>query len=39
MDRFKLPTVSCGVYTNKDYSRIRKSICAGFFVHAGRKDP
>jgi ATP-dependent RNA helicase DHX8/PRP22 len=39
MDRFKLPMASCGTYTNKDYSRIRKSICAGFFTHAGRKDP
>lgn len=39
MDRFKLPILTCGVYTNKDYSKIRKSICAGFFTHAGRKDP
>lgn len=39
MDRFKLPIIQCGVLTNKDYSRIRKSICAGFFTHAGRKDP
>lgn len=39
MDRFKLSITQCGTYTNKDYSRIRKSICAGFFTHAGRKDP
>ena len=39
MDRFKLPIIQCGVLTSKDYSRIRKSICAGFFTHAGRKDP
>jgi len=39
MDRFKLPVSCCGTYTNKDYSKIRKSICAGFFVHASRKDP
>lgn len=35
MDRFKYPLISCG----KDYARIRKAICAGFFYHAARKDP
>lgn len=38
MNRFKLPIVSCGSVTNKDYSKIRKSIAAGFFTHASRKD-
>lgn len=35
MDRFKLPVVSC----RNDYSRIRKSIAAGFFAHAAKRDP
>ena len=39
MDRFKLPVLTCGTFTSKDYSKIRKSICAGFFTHASRKDP
>lgn len=35
MDRFKLPLVSC----RSDYSKIRKSIAAGFFAHAAKRDP
>ncbi|KAJ7530335.1 hypothetical protein O6H91_15G089800 [Diphasiastrum complanatum] len=35
MDRYKLDVVSAG----KNFTRIRKAICAGFFFHAGRKDP
>ena len=33
--RYKFEVTSCG----KDYSRIKKSIAAGFFVHAAKKDP
>lgn len=35
MDRYKLDIVSAG----KDYNRIRKAICAGYFRHACKKDP
>ncbi|XP_024530072.1 probable pre-mRNA-splicing factor ATP-dependent RNA helicase DEAH5 [Selaginella moellendorffii] len=35
MDKYKLDVVSAG----KNFTRIRKAICAGFFFHAGRKDP
>jgi len=35
MDRYKLDMVSCG----KNYNRVRKAICSGFFTHAARKDP
>jgi ATP-dependent RNA helicase DHX8/PRP22 len=35
MDKFKLCIVSCG----RNYAKIRKSIAAGFFSHAARKDP
>ena len=35
MDKFKLPIVSCG----RNFAKIRKSIAAGFFSHAARKDP
>ena len=34
-ERYKIPVTSCG----KDLARVRKSICAGFFDHAARKDP
>eukprot|EP00923_Selenidium_pygospionis_P024373 GHVN01042270.1.p1 GENE.GHVN01042270.1~~GHVN01042270.1.p1 ORF type:complete len:1135 (+),score=156.61 GHVN01042270.1:80-3484(+) len=34
MDRYKFEITSAG----KDYNRIRKSICAGYFRHACRKD-
>ena len=39
MDRFRLPSASCGGHSQKDYTKIRKSICAGFFYHSCRKDP
>jgi ATP-dependent RNA helicase DHX8/PRP22 len=39
LDRFKLPLVSCGSLNQKDYNKIRKAICAGFFYHAAKKDP
>ncbi|CEM31064.1 unnamed protein product [Vitrella brassicaformis CCMP3155] len=35
MDRYKLDILSAG----RDYNRVRKSICAGFFRHACKKDP
>ena len=35
MERFKLEVVSCG----KHYTRVRKSICAGYFQHTAKKDP
>jgi ATP-dependent RNA helicase DHX8/PRP22 len=35
MDRYKQPIISCG----KDYSKVRKAICGGYFHHAARKDP
>jgi ATP-dependent RNA helicase DHX8/PRP22 len=35
MDRYKLDTVSAG----KNFSKIRKAICAGYFTHAAKKDP
>jgi ATP-dependent RNA helicase DHX8/PRP22 len=35
MDRYKLDVMSCG----KNYNKIRKAICSGFFAHAARKDP
>ncbi|KFM27366.1 putative pre-mRNA-splicing factor ATP-dependent RNA helicase [Auxenochlorella protothecoides] len=35
MDRYKLDLVSAG----RNYTRIQKAICAGFFAHAARKDP
>eukprot|EP00249_Psilotum_nudum_P023176 c28773_g1_i1 orf=661-4329(-) len=35
MDRYKLDVVSSG----KNFTRIRKAMCAGFFFHAARKDP
>jgi len=38
MERFKLPLIQCGNLASKDYSKIRKSICAGFFTHGCRKD-
>ena len=39
MERFRLPIISCGALNMKDYSKIRKSIVAGFFYHSCRKDP
>ena len=35
MDRYKLDVISCG----KNYNKVRKAICSGFFAHAARKDP
>jgi ATP-dependent RNA helicase DHX8/PRP22 len=35
MDRYKLDVVSCG----RNYTKVRKAICSGFFAHAARKDP
>jgi ATP-dependent RNA helicase DHX8/PRP22 len=35
MDRYKLDCVSAG----KNFNRIRRAICSGFFFHAARKDP
>ncbi|XP_078431445.1 ATP-dependent RNA helicase [Wolffia australiana] len=35
MDKYKLDVVSAG----KNFTKIRKAITAGFFFHAGRKDP
>ncbi|KAF5204867.1 Atp-dependent rna helicase dhx8 [Thalictrum thalictroides] len=35
MDRYKLNVVSAG----KNFSKIRKTIAAGFFFHAARKEP
>ncbi|KAI9137264.1 P-loop containing nucleoside triphosphate hydrolase protein [Paraphysoderma sedebokerense] len=35
MDRYHQDVVSCG----RDYNRVRKAICAGFFRHAAKKDP
>ena len=35
MDRYKLDIVSCG----KNFTKVRKAICSGFFNHAAKKDP
>ncbi|KAL3530395.1 hypothetical protein ACH5RR_009717 [Cinchona calisaya] len=35
MDKYKLDVASAG----KNYTKIRKAIAAGFFLHAARKDP
>eukprot|EP00919_Chromeraceae_sp_WS-2016_P052091 GHVR01123434.1.p1 GENE.GHVR01123434.1~~GHVR01123434.1.p1 ORF type:complete len:1336 (+),score=366.00 GHVR01123434.1:50-4057(+) len=35
MDRYKFEIHSAG----KDYNRVRKSICAGFFRHSCKRDP
>lgn len=35
MERYKLEVKSC----KTDFSSVRKSITAGFFAHAARKDP
>ena len=34
LEKYKLPLISAG----KDFDRLRKSITAGFFSHAARKD-
>lgn len=35
MDRYKLDIVSCG----KNYTRVRRAICSGYFRNAAKKDP
>eukprot|EP00965_Chrysotila_dentata_P163337 5394981-Pleurochrysis_carterae.AAC.2 len=35
MDRYKLEVVSAG----KNYTKVRKAICSGYFMHAAKKDP
>jgi len=35
MDRYKLELHSCG----KNYTKVRKAITSGFFMHAAKKDP
>eukprot|EP01027_Heterolobosea_sp_BB2_P018965 GEZU01026652.1.p1 GENE.GEZU01026652.1~~GEZU01026652.1.p1 ORF type:complete len:1165 (+),score=380.96 GEZU01026652.1:84-3578(+) len=35
MDKYKLDVVSCG----KNYTKVRKAICSGFFAHAAKRDP
>ncbi|ORZ32608.1 hypothetical protein BCR44DRAFT_1234281 [Catenaria anguillulae PL171] len=35
MDRYRQNIVSCG----KQYNKVRKAICSGFFSHAAKKDP
>lgn len=35
MDRYQLDVVSCG----RDYKRVQRSICSGFFRNAAKKDP
>ncbi|KAI9221320.1 hypothetical protein BC828DRAFT_381326 [Blastocladiella britannica] len=35
MDRYRQNVVSCG----KQYNKVRKAICSGFFAHAAKKDP
>jgi ATP-dependent RNA helicase DHX8/PRP22 len=35
MDRYRFDMVSAG----KNYNKVRKAICSGFFAHAAKKDP
>src|SRR5262249_25567989 len=35
MDRYKLPMESCG----KNWKRVCKAICSGFFMKSAKKDP
>ncbi|KAI3622057.1 atp-dependent rna helicase dhx8 [Moniliophthora roreri] len=35
MDRYKHDIISAG----RDYNRVRRAICSGFFRHAAKKDP
>ncbi|KAJ3317198.1 DEAH-box ATP-dependent RNA helicase prp22 [Blyttiomyces sp. JEL0837] len=35
MDRYHQDIVSCG----KNYNRVRRALCGGFFRHAAKKDP
>ncbi|KAJ2656204.1 DEAH-box ATP-dependent RNA helicase prp22 [Coemansia sp. RSA 1199] len=36
MDRYKHDIVSCGM---RNYDPVRRSLCAGFFRHAAKRDP
>lgn len=35
MDRYKLEVSTCG----KNFTKVRKAITSGFFMHAAKKDP
>jgi ATP-dependent RNA helicase DHX8/PRP22 len=35
VDKYRLPLESCG----RDWNRVRKAICAGYFMNAAKKDP
>ena len=35
MDRYKLELVSCG----KNFTKVRRAITSGYFMHAAKKDP
>ncbi|GAM26966.1 hypothetical protein SAMD00019534_101410, partial [Acytostelium subglobosum LB1] len=35
MDRYKLDLISCG----KNFTKIRKAICSGYFANTAKKDP
>ncbi|CAG8708548.1 22624_t:CDS:2 [Dentiscutata erythropus] len=35
MDRYKQDIISCG----RNYNKVRRAICGGFFRHAAKKDP
>jgi len=35
MDRYQLPMQSCG----KNWHRVQKAVCSGYFVNAAKKDP
>ena len=35
MDRYKLELSSCG----RNFTKVRKAIASGFFMHAAKKDP
>ncbi len=34
MEKYRIKLQSCG----KDFARVRKAICAGFFNHAAKKN-
>lgn len=35
MDRYRIDVVSCG----KNFSKVLRAICGGYFRHAAKKDP
>lgn len=35
MERYRLPMESCG----KNWNRVQKAVCSGYFVNAAKKDP